>query len=411
MVLAKIIGFVISLFVANALTKPEYGFYTYAFTIISFMLPFIGFGGYQSLIYFGAELKTEEEKQALFSYAFKRGIGLSAVMAAVVILFSSLITKNLPESQFLLILLSLHLVTFTLVNYVRNYTRLIGRNDIFGKSELVYSIVLLVLVIAGVLSVKETGYAAAMALTPLLVGLFYYKKIGVGSFKASKPASLDAKAFWKYGVFVSLGAVAAQLLYAVDIMTIGNFLPLEFLTGGDSVESKIAIYKVCSIIPLAAFVLPLAIVTTDFVHIAEQKTDAVFLKSYAKSLMKILIPAGIVVAAILHFGATYFLALFDLMAEVPKYAGNENLISIFALGVIGAFIFRVPFGNLLSAVGKADWNSYISFAMLAINILLNYVLVKSYGITGAAWATTIIIWVSGVVSMMAFNFFLRRIKK
>ncbi|GEM_PF-475692 len=426
LVVAKIIGFIISIYVANQLTETEFGYYTYAFSIVSFLIPFLGFGSYQSLVYFGAELKTEEEKQALFSYAFKRGLAFSAVMAIVLVLISGLVTQNLPQSQFLLIVLSMHIITFTLISFVRNYARLINRNDLFGRSEIGYNLILLSLVVTGVYFLKETGYAMAMALAPLIVGIYYFRKLKIPSFPNGKLDKQKVNKFWRYGIFVSLGAVAAQLLYAVDILTIGNFLPplsaeelnelkttgqgilsntgeLELNAQLNHVSKQIAIYKICSIIPLATFVLPLAIVTTDFVHIAEKKADKAFLKSYIKNLWKVLIPASLLIAGILHFGSTQILMLFDLWSNQPKYAGNETLISVFSLGVIGAFILRVPFGNLLSALGRADWNSYISFAMLGINVVLNYLLVSMYGIIGAAWATTIIIWVSGVVSYLVFK--------
>ena len=426
MMLAKLIGFLIVVFAANFLTGAELGNYTYAFFVTSFILPFLGFGSYQSLVYFGSTLKKEKEKQALFNYAFKRGLGLSALLSVILILFSGIFTHNLPEAHSILIILSIQLITFTLVSFIRNYARLINRNDIYGRSELIYNLILFFLVIAGIVIAKEIGYAMAMVLAPLITGLIYFKKLKIGTFKAEKLLNLDTKKFWSYGIFVSLGAVAAQLLYVVDGLMIGNFLPIpaEILEASSAtgflddcagikssmlanyVPNQIAIYRICSVIPLATFVLPLAILTTDAVHITEQKGNTKFLKNYIKNIWRVLLPVGILIAAVLHYGSSYILSIFDLLSEKSKYAGNEELISVFALGVIGAFLLRIPFGNLLSAVGKAKWNSYISFGMLGLNILLNYIFVREYGIIGAAWATTILIWVSGLVSFLTFKFYL-----
>lgn len=416
MVLAKIIGFLVSIAMARILTQESYGDFTYAFTAVSFLVPFMGFGAYQSLVYFGARLKTEDEKRELFKYAFSRGIILSAVLSALLLLFSPLITTNRPNSQFLLVVLSLHVLTFTLVEFVRNYTRLANRNELFAQSENWYNFLLLGLAVAGALVWGATGYAWALVITPLLIGIYYLKKLNLSAIRFKSSSPIQFKDFWKYGLFVSIGAVAAKMMYIVDIMTIGNILTKPLWCVGfyelETAESlakyvseQTAIYRVCSIIPLASFVLPLALITTDFVKVSENASDKSFLSNYAFNTMKLLFPISLVIAAVLHFGSDWILWVFG-----EEYQGNGELISVFALAVIGAFTLRIPFGNLLSAVGKANWNAYISFGVLVLNMVLNYYLVGKMGILGAAWATTILIWISGVVNYVCYRVYLSRLK-
>jgi O-antigen/teichoic acid export membrane protein len=401
MVVTKLIGFCIYIFVARVLTTVELGNFTYAFTVIGFLLPFLGFGSYQSLVYYGAGLKTVEEKQHLFRYAFRNGIILSSVMAAILVLFSGFITQNQPNSQFLLIVLSLHLITFTLVEFIRNYTRLIDRNDLFAKSEIAYNILLFILIALGCWVLKVQGFAWAYAISPLIIGLFYFQRLKFSVFSKGQ-ITIQTKEFWKYGAFVSLGAVAAKLLYGVDIITIGNVLEAPIGMNSEQIESyrssQQAVYKICSLIPIATFILPLAFMTTDFVKLAEMKSDKSFLWNYILNLWKFLIPIALLIFGILHFGGQWILILFG-----KKYIANEHLLSIFGLAVLGAFTLRIPFGNMLSAVGKANWNACISFIMLAINIPLNYFWVKESGIEGAAWATTVLIWLSGIINLLVFR--------
>ncbi len=415
MLLAKIIGFLVSIAMAKILTQESYGDFTYAFTAVSFLVPFMGFGANQSLVYYGSRLKTEEEKRQLFSYAFSRGIILSAVLSALLLLFSPLITINRPNSQFLLVVLSLHVLTFTLVEFVRNYTRLVNRNDLFAQSENWYNALLLVLAVSGALVYGATGYAWALVAAPLLVGIYYLKKLNLSSIRFKSSSPIQVKDFWKYGLFVSIGAVAAKMMYIVDIMTIGNILSdseetlrlVSLKTAEDIakyVSEQTAIYRVCSIIPIASFVLPLALITTDFVKVSENAKNKAFLSDYAHNTMKLLFPISLAVAAVLHFGGEWILWVFG-----EEYQGNGELISVFALAVIGAFTLRVPFGNLLSAVGKANLNAYISFGVLGLNVVLNYFLVGKMGILGAAWATTILIWISGVVNYVCYRFYVSKL--
>ncbi len=81
------------------------------------------------------------------------------------------------------------------------------------------------------------------------------------------------------------------------------------------------------------------------------------------------------------------------------------------INVASTFLFRVPLGNMLAAVGKAKWNSYSALIMLLINLILNYILIPKYGIAGAAYATVISISLSSIVSMILFIKYLKGIKK
>ncbi len=418
MFMAKIIGFVISIAMARILTQADYGDFTYAFTAVSFLIPFMGFGAYQSLVYFGARLETTKEKKQLFSYAFSRGIIFSIVLAILLVALSPIITQNRPNSQFLLVILSIHLVSFSLVEFVRNYARLINRNDLYAQSENWYNVFLLILAVAGAWAFHSQGYAWAMVIVPIIIGTFYIKKLDLSSFRSRLNGFVPPKTFWKYGLFVSLGAVAAKMMYIVDIITIGNILPNSHYINRLAVSSDLnfdiaifiseqtAIYRVCSIIPIASFVLPLALITTDFVKISEHSTDRVFLSNYAKNTLKILFPLSIIIAIVLHFGGEYILWIFG-----KEYQGNGQLISVFALAVIGAFTLRIPFGNMLSAIGKANWNAYISFFILTLNVIMNYFMVKEMGIIGAAWTTTILIWLSGIINIIMYQVYLNKLTK
>lgn len=407
MFLAKVIGFLVSYAMARILTQESYGDFTYAFTAVSFLVPFLGFGAYQSLVYFGARLKTEEEKKELFLYSFRHGMAFSCILTVLLILCASLITVNRPSSYFLLLILSFHLISFSLVEFVRNYTRLVNKNDLYAQSENFYTILLLFSSVPAAYYLNAKGYAYAMALVPLVIGVFYLHKLDLLGVKNKKKFSPPAN-FWRYGIFVSLGAVAAKMMYIVDIITIGNVLGTAHFLKVPAhfdlalyISEQTAIYKVCSIIPIATFVLPLALITTDFVKVSENSLNKIFLQQYALNTMKFLFPVSIITALFFHFSSEWILWLFG-----SEYLGNGRLISIFSLAIIGAFTFRIPFGNILSAVGKANWNAYISFGVLAINVGLNYVMVQRYGIIGAAWATTLLIWLSGLVSYTAFRWYL-----
>ena len=92
-----------------------------------------------------------------------------------------------------------------------------------------------------------------------------------------------------------------------------------------------------------------------------------------------------------------------------EYAEAANLFEILILGMVGAFILRIPFGNMLASVGKSNWNAIVAFIILVLNGILNYYAIYAWGIVGAAIVTSLLFWVSGILSLFLFFYYLKNI--
>ena len=75
---------------------------------------------------------------------------------------------------------------------------------------------------------------------------------------------------------------------------------------------------------------------------------------------------------------------------------------ILIFGIVGVYLFRGLFGNLLSSIGKAHVNYYIASLALIINIITNYYLIPKYGIKGAAITSAFLMWLTGIISLILF---------
>ena len=91
------------------------------------------------------------------------------------------------------------------------------------------------------------------------------------------------------------------------------------------------------------------------------------------------------------------------------YYSANIIIPVFAIGIIGAFMFRNLFGNLLDAIGWAKTSALISIIILILDIVLNYFMVKEYEIIGAAYSTSILLWLSGLASAIAIFSYLKKL--
>jgi O-antigen/teichoic acid export membrane protein len=81
---------------------------------------------------------------------------------------------------------------------------------------------------------------------------------------------------------------------------------------------------------------------------------------------------------------------------------------ILIMGIVGIYIFRGLFGNLLSSIGKIELNYYIISIAIVINIISNYYLIPLYGIKGAAITSAILMWFTGILSWLSFLYFFRK---
>ena len=90
-----------------------------------------------------------------------------------------------------------------------------------------------------------------------------------------------------------------------------------------------------------------------------------------------------------------------------EYAEAAYLFEILILGMVGAFILRIPFGNMLASVGKSNWNAIVAFIILVLNGILNIMQFMLGESVGAAIVTSALLWISGILSLALFFVYLK----
>jgi Na+-driven multidrug efflux pump len=98
-----------------------------------------------------------------------------------------------------------------------------------------------------------------------------------------------------------------------------------------------------------------------------------------------------------------------------KFYGAGKFILIISMAYCLSGIWKMFVGYLIAA-GKTKLYSYVTFIAAFMNILLNYILLKAFGLIGSAWATLIsmgfgallTIYVSTRVYKMPWGFFLAK---
>ncbi len=392
-VLSKGMGFASIVFVTRSTTEEAFGSYAFSFNIINAVVPFMGLGAYQAFLRFSADSKGLSHKKLLYEYAFTWGLVISILLSLSIVLLSPWLCNDLPNSISSLQIVAWVIPTTLCMEFVKSYARAMHLNALSARVDLTYSLVLPVLTVFLTNMLGITGYALAITLSPFIAMWPYGYRLGLYGIRW-KLQMASWSPFWKYGVFTAIGALLSQLFYAIDLYMIGEFRP-------DHPE-VIAAYRVAAIIPLASLILPGSVAATDFVKNAQRANNRSALKAYVFQYWRTFGLLSVVLLGLIWVMAPSILGIFG-----NQYVASTSLLRILLFGSVGAHLLRVPFGNLLSAVGKATWNTYINIAVLVLTVLLCGVLLPLYEIEGAALAMSIMMWFSGLLNALGFWWYWR----
>lgn len=392
---AKLITFLIAIYVIRILPKAEYGFVVYASTIISFIAPFKGFGIHQGLLRFGAISNSQQLKKYYLNQTLKKGILYTLLIIAILCAIAPFISKNVEQSLLFIILLSFQLISLLLLEIIKIYSRLIHLNKLYSTITIYNNTFLLLSVLIFSFYGGALGYVLSLVVVPLVYSLYLIYRLNLLSYNKQQIAPESNKSFLSYGFYMSLGGMLSQLLYAVDIMLIGNLI---------KDAEAIAQYKTSNLIPFSLLILPVAILTTDFVKITnDANSDKQSIWHYYINYFKVMSVICVGILGVFYFFSQEILLLFG-----KEYSNDNNLMFIFSIGVVGALLFRIPLGNILSAIGWPKINALFSIIVLIINLITGYYYILNYGILGAAYTTVFLMWFSGILSLFALIYYLKK---
>jgi O-antigen/teichoic acid export membrane protein len=389
--LGKIARFLLSLAVIKILPPETFGQLSYALSILAFIAPFNGFGLQHSLVRFGAIAKNDLEKSAINQAILNRGL-LAAICSSIALfLLASLVSFNLPGSTKMLQILSFQLVGLFVLEFVNGQLLLDKKNKKYASLNLVYNLVLLLFGVIFTYFLNEIGYLVVLLVVPLVVYAPFISWKGL--FKRVKASNKNE--WFKYGIYTGFAALASQLLFSIDTILIGNILK-------DPIQ--IALYRTGSILPLNLLFIPVTFMKADYVLLANNYKDKSYLVNYLKKYYSIFVPLTIGITGTGLFFSEEIISL--IFGETYKL--SAPIFSVLLVGVMGAYLLRAPFGGLLAAIGRTNYNAITAVTVLVLNIGFNYLFIPKYGIMAASIATASLLWLSGIMGMFFFFYLYRK---
>ncbi|MCH1436511.1 MAG: oligosaccharide flippase family protein [Flavobacteriales bacterium] len=383
----KICSFLTSLILIRVLSPENFGILSYVLSALAFFIPFSGGGIQYSYLRFAPMLSGDRERNELFKYSIKRGLLLTVLSAVVLLVLVPWLSKPVGDASVLFYCALVYLFSFFLIELVKTKYRVAFQNKKYAGFDAKLSLIVLLLGCGLAYVYGSLAYLLVLACVPLFLALPELKFTSKFSFDVPEN-------YHSYGLWVGLGAVASQLMYSLDVFLIGQFIQ-------DS--QQVALYRSASIIPLALFFIPNSYITTHYADISKHSVDRNYLLRFSKDYCKVFALISLLLGLLLYLMSDFIVVNFF----GADYADAVPLFKVLLIGIVGAFVLRIPFGNLLASVGRSNWNAFVAFAILVLNGILNYYALRAWGIIGAAIVTSGLLWISGLISLILFSRYLK----
>ncbi|QOW11283.1 polysaccharide biosynthesis protein [Kaistella flava (ex Peng et al. 2021)] len=393
LLIAKICGFLGSLFIIRILPESEFGTISIVASVFFIFMSFNGFGSHQSLLRYGSIIQDDCEKKVLSKYLFRQGFVHQLLISAAFLLISVFYINKYQDVFFIFVLFTVRLVGYYFLNHIQAEFRVFGNNRAFAKVGNVVNIggVLLLLLLSYFFGL--IGYLLAIALTPFLC-LLWYKKYHFVAIVDS--INFTKKEIWSFGLHAAGTALLSDALFSADVLL------LSFLMN----ETAVANYKVGLLIPINITFLASTFMQSDYTVLAKNSKSKLFLKNYIANYYKLFIPISCVIVVIGYLFKTEILSFFFS----SKYAGNESIFMIFLATFSFNMLLRNLYGNLLSAVGMMKMNTAISLLNLIMLVSFAFIFVKKFGIEGMAISLSLSLTISGFLLLFSFYLYWKDLK-
>ena len=384
----KICSFLTSLILIRILSPDEFGVLSYVLSALAFFIPFSGGGMQHSFLRYAPMLDDKENRLGLFQHSLFRGLLFSFFLAFALFLLMPWLNSAVGNTSIYFSWFIFYLFSFFLIELVKMRYRVDNQNKKYAVIDVYLSALVLCFGTGLAYLYGPLAYVIVFVTVPLVLGLVHIKV-------PVKVAVKIPEKYYSYGIWVGIGGIASQLMYSLDVFLVGKLI---------QDPQQVAIYRSASIIPIALFFIPNAYITTHYTDLAKNSMDKEYLIRFAKDYIKLFSVLAFVLGALLYFISDSIISI--LFGE--EYAEAAYLFEILILGMVGAFILRIPFGNMLASVGKSNWNAIVAFIILVLNGILNYYAIYAWGIVGAAIVTSSLLWISGILSLVLFSVYLKK---
>lgn len=392
--LANVVGVIVTIYVARALKPELFGIYSLALSIAFFLLTFTDLGLNTTLIRYVAHSYGNGDYELVRGYVKSLGkLKFLLVFFVSISLFLlsdylSLMVFKKPMLSTPLRITSFFILFFSLAGFVNSIFNAFNDFKANFVRSLLYEVSRLALIILFVsmgLSVFGALLGFTIASLISLIALIVLLIERYGKILFGKAKAVDWRRIIRFSSYLTLGSITWVVFAYVDSIMIGIFLPAEDV--GYYRAAYNIVGAVSGLVSIPAVLFPV------FVQLEGRDLKNAFHRAFKYS-------------AIISFPIA--LGLPVISEPLIKFIyGVEYLPAVSVMWVLSLLVLRSSLGfwiPIFNAKEKPEYPVYVSTIAMMLNVVLNYILILRMGIIGAATATII----SNVFSWIALGFLSKR---
>lgn len=393
----KIIQFGTVMFLVKVLNKESYGQFSYAQNILNIFLLLQGFGAVYGILQYCSEKKDIDEKLSNFKFGVIYGIVSNVILCSAIFISSIFFKLKIDESNKILTAMAFIPLLSVITDMIISYLRAELRNKQYS---------LLLTINTAMYFCGNLGLGMLFGVNGVVISMYiaYIVSISIGIYLLRDRIRdfLEIKiikkgnqlTFIKFSLFAIITNSVSQLLYLVGTFFVGLFISSPLV---------VASYKVATLIPFNLAFIPNSLCAFIYPYFAQNCNNKEWIKNKYEYIEKKLMVVNGAISIIL-------IAFAPLVIKIMFGKEYMDTVTPFRILMVGYFIsgtFRMPAGNILFSIKKLKINFYNAIITGVSNIILNIVLIRAYGVNGAAIAILIVYIIASLIS----NGYLRKYLK
>lgn len=398
-VINQVIAFVSNFIVIRVLSKSDYGIYSYAFNIYSFLAMANGFGMEPACLQVCSEkMQTEKNADRYLKFGMLAGSGFNVFLGMLIVLGALYLPLPLEGVNDILILFAALPLLYTFFNFIQTYFRYNMMNVEFSKCSVINTALILVASVAGAYLLQASGtilFRELAYVLSILCAIWIYRFPIKRIFRAAAITLEEKKDILKLSVISMLNTATGQLYYLVDVFLVGWII---------TDETIVASYKTATIIPNALLFIPAALVVYIYPFFSQRQGD----KQWVKQKYFLLLKYFSIVNALISACLIVFAPVIIKIVFGSQYLDAVPAFRILSLSYFFTATFRKITGNLLVTQRKLQFNVWLGLGESVLNIISNWVLIHLMGAVGAAVTTLIICIITSAISVAYFVRYLNK---
>ena len=365
-------GFIVSVWIARYLGPEKFGLFNYALAIIAIFTSVASLG--MNGVVVRALINNQDSSGRIMGTSFLLQM-IGSFAATILVILTTLVLRPNEWDILMVVLVMVPSILLRSTDVIKYWfeSTISSKNTVIAQN-IAFFIGTLAKVIAMFMGASYIAIASTVALEAFVVAvmlLFLYKRK-----KVSIQWEVDfneAKRLFSQSWPLVLSGLALMLYMRIDKLMIGNMIN----------NSAVGVYSVAVKMSEVWYFLPIAIVSSLFPKIIQEKTiSEEKYNDRMQFLYDVLVILGVGLAIAVTFLSDFIIHFF----YGPLYQESSSLIKIYAWVSIFYFLSSAS-GRWYINEGLQMYAFTRNLFGLAICVVLNFILIPSYGLEGSAIAT------------------------